>query len=215
MRDRRLLTGLAASVLLGAGAAVVPAVSMETSRIEAVDPPGDRVRAAIDELRVDRVHVPPDGRSMLDEAAEKRVEALVADAEPAIYVIVWSETSDGGYGSPYVVVDQVGAAIDPHAVIVVWEGPGRGDVDVLDGYLYSSMEFEGDPEARLGELVEELDGRSVEPLEDEGPGDLVAAALLGAMAAGTAYGLLMTLVGLVRVSRRRPFLVPGPKQGDR
>ncbi|MCD4535191.1 hypothetical protein LRP67_13945 [Nocardioides sp. cx-169] len=215
MKGRRLWAGLAVSVLLGAGAAVGPAVSMETSKLQMIDPPGDRVRAAIEELRIDRVHVPPDGRSMLDEAAERRVEALVADADPEIYVIVWSESDEAGYGSYHDVVDQVGAAIDPRAVIVVWEGPGRGDVDVLDGYLYSSMEFEGEPEARIRELVEELDGESVEPPEGEDTGDIVAGVLLGSMAAGTAYGLLMMVVGFVRLSLGRPFLVPGPKQGDR
>ncbi|MCD4525892.1 hypothetical protein [Nocardioides sp. cx-173] len=215
MKGRRLWVGLAVSVLLGMGAAVWPAVSMETSKHQTIDPPGDRVRAAIEELRVDRVHVPPDGRSMLDEAAEERVEELIADADPAIYVIVWAETSDAGYGSPYDVVDQVGAAIDPRAVIVVWEGPGRGDVDVFEGYVYSSMEFEGEPEARIRELVEELDGDSVEPPEGEDAGDIIAGVLLGSMTAGTAYGLLMMVVGFVRLPFGRPFLVPGPKQGDR
>lgn len=213
MRGWRLRSGLVVSVLLGAGAALWPALTLETE--QQLEAPGDRVRAAIDELRVDRVHVPPDGRGMLDEPGERRLERLVAESEPAVYVIVWAATRDAGYGSPYDVVDQVGAAIDPQAVVVVWEGPGRGDVDVLDGDFYSSMPFEGEPEARIAELVDELQGETIEPLEGEGADDLVAGALLGSMAAGGAYGLLMTVVGFVRLSLRRPFVVPGPGKGRR
>jgi hypothetical protein len=214
MRGWRLVLGLLVSVLAGAGAGLVPALSMETDPVAAVAPPGDRVQAAIDELRVDRVHVPVDGRSMLDEAGERRLEALLADSDPAIYVVVWAETTEAGYGSPYDVVDQLGAAIDPRAVMVVWEGPGRGDVGALDGYVYSSMAFEGDPEARVTELVEELRGQTIEPLDEEGTGDVVGGGLLGAFGGAAAYGLLMTVVGCVRVARGRPFLVPGPWQKD-
>ena len=135
MRGWRIVVGLVLSVLVGTGAALVPALRMDTDPTSDVATPGDRVQAAIDELRVDRVHVPDDGRAMLDEAGERRLEALLADARPAVYVVVWAETSEAGYGSPYDVVDQLGAAIDPRAVMVVWEGPGRGDVGALDGYV--------------------------------------------------------------------------------
>jgi hypothetical protein len=214
MKDWRLLVGLLLSVLLGTAAGLVPALRVETDPVAAVDPPGDRVQAAIDELRVDRVHVPEDGRSMLDEDGERRLEALLADSDPAIYVVVWAETTEAGYGSPYDVVDQLGAALGPRAVMVVWEGPGRGDVGALDGYVSSSMAFEGEPEARVGELVEELRGQTIEPLDDEGTGDVVGGAVVGAFGGAGAYGLLMTVVGCYRLTRRRPFLVPGPWQKD-
>lgn len=213
MKGWRLWTGLAASVLLGVGAALWPVLAMDTE--PTLYAPGDRVRGAIEELRVDRVHVPPDGRDMLDEAGERRVEQLVADSDPPIYVIVWDETNQAGYSSAYDVVDQVGVAIDPQAVIVVWEGPGRGHVDVYDGDFFSYLEFEGEPEARIAELVDELRGESVEPTEDEGVGDQIAGVVLGGAGAVGAYGLLMTVVGVVRLRRHRPFLVPGPKEGDR
>ncbi|WP_193611522.1 hypothetical protein [Nocardioides lijunqiniae] len=214
MRDWRLVVGLVVSVLLGTAAGLVPALRAETDPIAAVEPPGDRVKAAIEELRVDRVHVPEDGRGMLDEAGERRLEALLADADPAVYVVVWAETNQAGYGSPYDVVDQLGAAIDPRAVMVVWEGPGRGDVGTLDGYVPAIMAFEGEPEARITELVEQLRGQTVEPRDEEPTGEVIAGGLAGSMGGAAAYGLLMLVVGLVRLARRRPFLVPGPWQKD-
>lgn len=215
MRGWRLGVGLIVSVLVGTGAAMVPALSMDTDRGDDVAAPGDRVRAAIEELREDRVHVPGDGRAMLDEAGERRLESLLADSDPAVYVVVWSETHEAGYYSAGDVVDQLGKAIDPGAVMVVWEGPGRGDVGALDGYVSSSsMSFEGDPEARITELVEELQGEEIEPLYSEDTGDVVAGAIAGAVGGVGAYGVLMTVVGCYRLRQGRPFHVPGPTQGD-
>lgn len=211
----RLWAGLVASLLLGAGAATLPVLALETDPQHVVPRPGDRVRAAIEELRVDRVHVPPDGRSMLDETGEARLEKIVADSEPAVYVVVWAATREAGHSSPGEVVDEIGAAIDPRAVVVVWEGPGRGNVGALDGYVSSSMRFEGDPAARVAELVDELQGQVIEPIDgQETTSDLVGGALVGALGALCAYGLLMTVVGAVRLRRGRPFLVPGPQDGD-
>ncbi len=217
MSRRQLWSGLVVSVLLGLAAALVPVLALETDRVTAVSPPGDRVQAAIDELRVDRVHVPPDGRDMLDEAAEERLEGVVAGSDVPLYVVVWAPSDNAGYLSTDV-VDQLGAAIDPRALFVVWEGPGRGHEGVLDGYLYAPLRFEGDPEARIRELVTELEGESVEPLDEgagEGVVDVLAGALMGTLIGACAYGLLMMLVGLVRLSRRRPFIVPGPWERDR
>ena len=214
LRGWRTWTGLGVSLALGAAASLVPALRMETDPREQLPAVGDRVQAAIDELRVDRVHVPDDGRDILDEAGEKRLETLVADSDPAVYVVVWEETDEAGYTSAYDAVDQIGATIDPSAVIVVWEGPGRGDADVYEGYLFADLQFEGEPETRITEFVEEIQGETIEPPDGEGTGDVIAGALLGLMGAAGAYGLLMLVVGFVRLALRRPFLVPGPTQGD-
>lgn len=214
MRGGRLLAGLVVSLLLGAGTALALALSLETEVAGLRLPPGDRVRAAAEELREDRVHVPDDGRAMLDEAGERRLETIVADSDPAIYVVVWAPARGSGNLSARNAVDQLGAAVDPDGVMVVWEGPGRGDVGVLDGYVWETMAFEGDPEARITELVEQLQGEPIEPLEQETTGNLVGAGIFGALCALGPYGVLMTVVGCVRVAQGRPFVVPGPRKGD-
>lgn len=205
----RLWVGLVASLLLGTGAALVPVLTLETDAVELVDAPGDRVRAAIDELREDRVHVPPDGRSMLDEAGEQRLESALLDADPAVYVVVWAETTDAGYDTAHDVVDQLALSVDRDGVFVVWEGPGRGRVGTLDGTAPGYLVFEGTPEARVVELLADIDGEVVEPTAREDTGDVVAGALAGAFGGAGAYGLLMTVVGVVRLGRGRGFVVPG------
>lgn len=209
MNRWRLWLGLVASVLVGTGAALVPVVGIETDQVALVDAPGDRVLAAIDELREDRVHVPPDGRSMLDEAGEQRLESALADADPPVYVVVWASTNDAGYRTASGVVDQLAVAIDRDAVFVVWEGAGQGSVGVLEGYAPGSLAFEGSPEARVRELLDEIDGEPIEPRQREDTGDVVAGSLVGALGGAGAYGLLMTVVGVVRVRSGRGFLVPG------
>lgn len=208
----RLGWGLLASVLLGSTVFVLPLALVETDPAAVVAPPGDRVRAAIKELRVDRVHVNPDGRDMLDEAGEARLEAVLADSDPSLYVVVWAETDQAGYSGTRQAIQQLATGVDPDGVFAIWQGPGSGDVDVLDGYVYTYLDLEGDAEARLTELAASVQGEEVEDL-GEGPREVVAGAVIGAMGGLAAYGVLMLVVGLVRLRRGRDFFVPGPSQG--
>ena len=209
----RLWAGLLASLALGTAAGLLPVLAIETDQAMLVEAPGDRVQAAIDELVRDRVHVPSDGRSMLDEEGERRLEDALAGFEPAVHVVVWESTGDAGYSSAHDVVDQLGVAIDPQGLFVVWQGPGDGRYGALDGAAPGYLAFEGSPEARVTELLEDIEGETVEPSSREEPGDVVAGAMVGAFGGAGAYGLLMTVVGLVRVSRGREFLVPGAAEG--
>ena len=76
----RLAVDTFAAVALGA-AGVGWGLHVVDGRAEATRiPPGDRVQTAVAALRTDDVYVPADGRRMLSEDAEQRLEGVIAGA---------------------------------------------------------------------------------------------------------------------------------------
>ena len=212
-----LWVGLACSLAAGAatGAVTYALASPDDDQV-AVPAAGDRVRAAVAELREDRVHVPPDGRGLLDEAGERRLERLAAASDPAVHVVVWGRTTNAGYYDAREAAQQLAPRVGEDGIVVVWEGPGRGEVlsaggDVVVGPydLPFRSDWLGDPETQLVRVLDELRGaRIVPPGEDDDSrsGDVVA----GVTLAGVGYAGLLTFVGVRRWWTGRPFLVPGP-----
>src|SRR3546814_20112412 len=107
---------------------------------EVLDTPRDRVRNAIEGIRKDGVHVAPDGRTMVDEADEKRLEKAIAARgvdEVPVRVIVWQETNMGG---SYLQTEEQRAgdlADEAQGVLAIWKGPESGTgvrVEVRRGY---------------------------------------------------------------------------------
>ena len=96
----RLAIDTVAALAIGA-AGVAWGVHVVDGRADVTDiEPGDRVEAAVEALRTDDVYVPPDGRGMLAEDAEQRLERVVADAAVPVHVVVW-QASDQAGGEPY------------------------------------------------------------------------------------------------------------------
>ncbi|HEY9563101.1 MAG TPA: hypothetical protein VIR30_04950 [Nocardioides sp.] len=131
---------------------------------EVLDTPRDRVRNAIEGIRKDGVHVAPDGRTMVDEADEKRLEKAIAARgvdEVPVRVIVWQETNMGG--SYLQTEEQLERALadDEPGVLVIWEGPESGDVMLTggrDGYpfQFNTSDFVGDPTTALLAGIDQL-----------------------------------------------------------
>ncbi|WP_127479838.1 hypothetical protein [Nocardioides pantholopis] len=196
---------LVLGLLAGAGSGGAVATSQDT-RAVAEFPPGDRVRDAVAEIRDDGVHVAPDGRSMLDEAGEARVEAAVAAADRVpVRVIVWSESRHVGDDAMTVDAQLEAALGEERSLILVWQGPQTGRVLTTGGYAYSgvySNDFLGDPAATLPELIEtaqQTEWREDEPSGSGGP--IAAGVALGGMIGLTASGA--ALIVTWRWRRRR------------
>lgn len=172
-------------------------------------PTGDRLEAAIAGVRADGVYVPPDGRFLLSEGSERRLEAQVATTEPRTVIIAWAPTTNAGYDSVYAAADQIATRVNPNGVTIIWQGPHDGDVETPLGWPGSSLDFEGDPETRLSEFLTSIDGEEIEPSSEKDT-DVVGPILAGAVLGGAAYVALMLIVGFLRLGRRQTFLVPGP-----
>jgi hypothetical protein len=181
------------------------------SEVTAIEP-GDRVTAAVDSLRTDDVYVPPDGRPMLSEDAERRLEDVVARAAVPVHVVVWRASDEAG-GEPYsfTLPDMLGEQLGEPGVYVVWQGPGDARAEGAPGtrldYDAPDLEAAGDAELRITEFVEQLapDSLVEEDRSDYwgGIGGGVAAGLMigGAIALGA-----WVLVGIIRSVTGRPFL---------
>ncbi|WP_067435220.1 hypothetical protein [Nocardioides jensenii] len=156
--------------------------------------PGDRVRAAIRELRADGVHVAPDGRPMIDKHGEATLEKAVAGLTVPVRVIFWRETKGSG---AYLDVDrQLQSAFrDERSVVLVWEGPGAGDAVITGGDAYVSLsasDFVGDPVTTITQALDEIQ-------EAEWSGDRKQESndYWGGTAGGIAAGFLFAFVTLL------------------
>lgn len=219
MRSR--LANLVLSLVVAAGAAVGAAYWTETSRERAVaeyaeqeregpSAPRDRVRAAIEGVRADGVHVAPDGRSLLDRRDEKALEEALAGLAIPVRVIFWRETTGGG---AHLDTDrQLEEAFgDERSVLVVWEGPEEGQVVQTGGTGYvpfGQFDFVGDPVAAITSAVDEIQADTYWHA-DRGPGSDYWGGVGGGIGAGAliatgvllGLGLLWLLVVLVSRGR--------------
>jgi hypothetical protein len=207
----RLAVDTVAALVIGA-AGVAWGVHVVDGRADVTSiEPGDRVEAAVEALRTDDVYVPPDGRTMLAEDAEQRLERVVADAPVPVHVVVWRASDQAG-GEPYsfTLPEMIAEELDEPGVYIVWQGPGSADAeaapDTRIDYGGPDLEAAGDAELRITEFVEQLESDSLIE-EDEfdywggRSGGFAAGLMFGS---GIALGAWV-LVGIVRAVTGRPF----------
>ena len=175
-------------------------------------PPGDRVEGAVAALRESDVYVAPDGRDMLPEDGEARLERVIAEAPVPVHVVVWEASSQAG-GEPYsfTLTDMIADQLDEPGVYIVWQGPEDAEAEAGPGfgidYDVPDLEPAGDAETRMTEFVQGLGKDSLVEQEDSdywgGTGGGIAAGAL--MGGGIAVGVWL-LAGIVRAANGRPFL---------
>jgi hypothetical protein len=210
-RGTRLAVDTVAALAIGA-AGVAWGVHVVDGRADVTSiAPGDRVEAAVDALRTDDVYVPPDGRRMLAEDAEQRLEQVIADAPVPVHVVVWRASDQAG-GEPYsfTLPEMIAEELGEPGIYVVWQGPGDADADTAAGtridYGGPDLEAAGDAELRITEFVEQLEEDSL--IEDDefdywgGRGGGFAAGLM--FGGGIALSAWV-LVGIARAVTGRPF----------
>jgi hypothetical protein len=183
----------------------------EFARTDVVPPPGDAVRAlveqdalvAVDPLLVDRV--PGDD--------VRRAEAILEDASvPArIAYLAYPDTNDVGYTSSGAPVQWSTAVGEEGHYVVLWDNGGNTSVAVGLEPPYVETLTEGQPGPALVRIAAEMAAWEAEPLPTapdepsdfdyyDGVGGGIAAALLyGALGVVPAFLLLRWFVG----SRRR------------
>jgi hypothetical protein len=180
------------------------------SEVTSIDP-GDRVEAAVASLRTDDVYVPPDGRRMMSEEAERDLEAVIADAAIPVHVVVWRASSEAG-GEPYsfTLPEMFAEELGEPGVYVVWQGPQDADTAAETGqridYVVPDLEDTGDAATRISEFVAGLDEDSLIPDDNSdywgGVGGGIGA---GVLIGGTIALVAWVLVGIVRATTGRPF----------
>ena len=215
----RLALDTTAALVVGAAAALW-GVHVVDERAEVTDiAPGDRVEGAVAALRDSSVYVTPDGRSMLAEDAERRLEDVIAGASVPVHVVVWHSSQEAG-GEPYAfrLPEMLAEELDEPGLYVVWQGPEDAYAEAPAGQRLDwdipDLESAGDAERRITEFVE---GLGPDPLIDEESSDywggigggIAAGALIGGSIALGAW----VLVGIVRAVTGRPFRNRPPKGG--
>lgn len=207
----RLAVDTFAAVALGA-AGVGWGLHVVDGRAEATRiPPGDRVQTAVAALRTDDVYVPADGRRMLSEDAEQRLEGVIGRAPVPVHVVVWRASQQAG-GEPYsfLLPEMLAEELAEPGVYIVWQGPTDADVAAGPGtqidYSGPRLEDAGDAELRITEFVEQLESDSL--IEDDGSdywgglgGGIGAGAIIGG---GIAFGVWL-LAAIARAVTGRPF----------
>jgi len=226
----RLLTHPVTRVLLGLGLGLLVllvALDRQTgATVDRWESPGDRVRAAIEGVRDDGVHVSPDGRRMLDEAAEAAIADTLAARDLPVVVVVWEPSRFAGYDSGYEAGDQIAWAVGQdvgHPVaVLLWQGPADSDVHVTPGWFwtidasidgYEEPEYGGEAALRVPEWLDRLpDDDLYERRSTESWGSSVAASVF--LAGGVAL-VVWVLVGSVRVLAGHRFLSRPPRDQRR
>jgi hypothetical protein len=203
------LVPLVLAVGAGAGAWVL------TERRSAYElpPPGDRVQQAVDALAESPVFVAEDARDLLDEAGEARVAEVAAAADPRIFVVVWTPSTDAGYYLEADALDQIMEGVDEDGIYLLVDDSQSAVVDErgveLDGYVVP--ELYGALDEALVDHLEELDALGASPAEtgeDAYWGPPPGAAVIGVLTALGSYGAVMLLIGIARVVAGRPFRLP-------
>lgn len=205
-KARRRLVGIAVGLLvglpLGVAAATVPGHHPEPPTLAernqeelaaaAQAEPGDRLRAAADEVAKDGFHVAPELEGVLTDAEERRIEQVVAASEVPLFVVWWDRTTEGGY---YIAPDafvQLQATVGEEGYYAVVERGGLAQVAAI-GYddPYVDITVRGRPAASLTRFVEELSAVPPERPRERGP----RSDYWGGSGGGIAAGLLMVAVG--------------------
>jgi hypothetical protein len=177
---------------------------------------GDRVQRAADAIAAgDHVYVAADAHDLVPPDVEAGLETLAADSDVPVYVAVWEESDEAGYGGIYDAVGQLERLVDEEAIYVLYQGPGVGLVDdTVEGALLGAAvpsDFNGDAARRLEEIVTAAGETRFGPSGSDwdywgGPGGAFAA---GALFAAGAIPALWLVMGLGRVAARRPFRMVG------
>lgn len=221
-----LVAALLLAGVAGAGTAYAVGARQDAEREEwdaavarVPDPPGGRLRAAIDEIRADGVHVADDARWMVRERAERELEEAAATSDHQVLTIVWTGSNQSGDG-----YENVGEKLEQEfageqAVIYVYEGPSDGDVVVVGAYPYqfgysSFTDFVGDPETMLLRAVLDAEQRPAWELDDPPSDEDYWGGPIGRVAAGVLVALLAipVLLGflyLLHLLAGRGFRLPG------
>lgn len=207
---KRRIVGLPITqVCAGAGGAVAwwlasPGVTPEL-------PLTERARAAAAGLGDDgHVYVDPSASGAFSADELARLDEAAAAADPQVFVVVWPDSDQAGYGSRSDVLAQIGDATGrPGLYVEVSPGADLYTADVgIEGEYVSSYDASGPGVAGLLELINENDGRDYTVGEDTGShywggtaGIITAGLLIGGFS-GLGAGLL-GLTGWALVRRRR------------
>jgi len=173
---RAALLRLVLALLLGAGAALGVLTWLEDADERAFGGAGDRVLAAVEGLRDDRVHVSDDGRPLLDEQGEAAIAAAIAERDLPVYVVVWQESRAAGYDSPNQAAEQMLHLLDEPAVLVLWQGPDSSTTRTSPGHrvvftgtdgtpVRAQPEYLGDAALRLPEWLAQLPDEPLQALQ--------------------------------------------------
>lgn len=219
------------STVIGVAVGVAVAFALSDRADEPTDPmatipPADSTtEAVVEEFASSPIYVDPALGSMLSEDDRADLVAHIDGYDLPTFVAVVRTGHDDGFRSflhpriiriandagvdgVYVAVDQSreAAAAYVHDGEVIQDGFFYLDEGSLGPALQSIVDEVHDSEesnshARAVEFTEELDA----PLT---AGSIIGGIVLGLLAAGTAYGLLMLVAGTVRASRGLPFRPP-------
>ncbi|WP_129667712.1 hypothetical protein [Phytoactinopolyspora endophytica] len=176
----------------------------------------ERARVAADGLDDSHVYVEPSAGGAFTDDELARIDEAAAASDPQVFVVVWPESSQAGYGSDSEVLRQIGRRLDrPGVYVQISPGSALDSVDVgIDAGYFSIYEspdeqWSSSRETRLLlEKIEENDGRSYELGESTGSdywggtaGTIAAGVLIGSLGGGVAGAI--GLIGWFFVRRRR------------
>lgn len=212
------LVHLVVAVALGAGAVV-----WAVDRVDDTEDPrpelaaGDRVAEAIEGVRADRVHVTDDAREMLSEEGEQDLQALIAERDLPVYVVVWRSSREAGYHLVSDAARTIAEALPEPALLVLWEDSDYSTVETSEGYRLGRDEetstsvegpsFLGDVATTLTEWLRALPPDPLEPWErSDYYGGPVGGFFVGLLYATPVLLGLWIVMGLARVSTGRRFL---------
>jgi hypothetical protein len=179
----------------------------------------DRFVAALTALRDDGVYVADDGRSMVDQDGERRIEAAVADNPVPVYVVVWADGAQIGLDD-LLVQDALERELgDQDGFVFVWQGVQEGSVTTLGlgggspESLRSSSDFVGDPATTLSDAVAAVSPDDFYTYYDDGDDDYFGGwfggAVAGLLLASVILGTVLLLSRILAATLGRRRLLPG------
>ncbi|NEE02430.1 hypothetical protein [Phytoactinopolyspora halotolerans] len=213
---KRLIIGLIVTlVCAGIGGAAAWWVASSGLPAE-VDTTTERARLAADGLSESHVYVDPSVEGMFSDEQIARIDEAANTSDPEVFVVVWPESRQAGYGPSSDVLRQIGRLLDrPGVYVQVSPGDALDSVDVgIDGEYFSIYESPAEEWSSSRETtllldkIAENDGREYELGEDTGSdywggtaGTIGAGALIGSFGGGLVGTI--ALVGWFIMRRRR------------
>ncbi|CAB4768417.1 unannotated protein [freshwater metagenome] len=196
-----VLAGLAAGLLPGRAERPTDYDSAGLAAAEA-SAPGDRVRAAIEGVLEDGLHVAPELEGELGPSELAPVEQVVADSPVPLFVVWWEPSYDAGYSTDYAAMAQLRVGVGEQGYYAI---VSRGSGVLVEANGLSSPFVDANGMGRPGDallrLVEELSQVPPEPPYDGegsdywgGPG---GGLLAGVLFVGLGYAALVPVVWLV------------------
>lgn len=152
----KLAIGLTLTVAATALAAIL-GWNHASAGLDQREEPGDRVMAAVEGLRDSHLYVAPDSEHLLTEPDRARLEREAAATDPTTYVIVWADTSEGGYRGTLDPIVQIASALDQPARYLLVEGGKIQDRDVgIKGDYVPGPDFKDDGERTPAALAAKI-----------------------------------------------------------